>query len=133
MNYPAQIFVAETDARKSRRRPVNFAGRMREAGAVSRKVTITDISYRGCRLQAVEEISPGSTIWLKLGRLHPVRAKIAWVKGVEAGCLFQGRLVKSELAAFIAEQQGGAIAPPPLRLAPPPSSRRSERGVRTGA
>jgi hypothetical protein len=130
MNYPAQIFVAETDARKSRRRPVNFAGRMREAGAVSRKVTITDISYRGCRLRTVDGITPGSTIWLKLGRMHPVRANIAWVKGAEAGCLFQGRLVKSELAAFIAEQEGGAIAASALQLAPPGTS---ERGVTSHA
>jgi hypothetical protein len=121
MSYEAQIFIVPIDNRQSERRPVNFAGTMRDHGALSHRVNVRDLSPEGCRLRNVPSLEIGAEIWLKLAGHLPLRAVIQWIEGSEAGCSFETQLSQGDLAILT---NRGAHVPIKRLFSPPRQARR---------
>ena len=51
-------------------------------------VVITDVSKDGFRLQSRAELASGDEVELQVAKAAPVRARIQWTRGFEAGGTF---------------------------------------------
>jgi PilZ domain-containing protein len=60
---------------------VRFGG-----GAVD--AMILNVSSKGFRLHAAEELEPGMDVTLEVAKLEPVRGQIRWTRGQESGGVF---------------------------------------------
>jgi len=86
------VMAPADDARGASRRVVDFGAFVRESEAVALRVQVKDISTDGCGLWAAEGLKPKSEIWLKISGLAPIKARVVWVSGGEAGCEFSSPL-----------------------------------------
>lgn len=89
------------DARRAPRRIVNLAAALREEGAVTSAVRISDISIGGCRVEADNEMQAGAEVWLKMPGLETKRSRIAWANGRTCGCEFDIPLHPAEIDILI--------------------------------
>lgn len=128
MSLHAEIVVtARDEMRGAARRIVNFAAFVRESGVVATRLRVQDLSTEGCRLFGPADLSPGAEIWLRISGLAPSRARVAWVRGAEAGCEFASplhratveqlmapgrRLVKRAFGAIGSRLRGGSLIRP---------------------
>ena len=51
-------------------------------------VVIIDVSSTGFRLESLNELVAGEDVLLQSPKQHPVRARIQWTRGFEAGGIF---------------------------------------------
>lgn len=88
MGYSAELAILPgAEQRKMPRRIVNFAALVRDSGAASRDVQISDLSPGGCRITACQ-LEEGAEILLKISGLNAIRARVVWISDTEAGCEF---------------------------------------------
>ena len=59
-----------------------------EADGCEVDVLIVDVSKDGFRLQSPAELTAGDDVLLQVGKSAPVRARIQWTRGDEAGGAF---------------------------------------------
>ena len=110
--YNAQMaLLPESDQRFAHRRIVNFAGFVRELGAVAQSVAVEDISSAGCRI-ANCDLAPGAEIWLKIGTTNPVRAHVVRNEGGAAGCEFYHPFDTSAVRSNRPHRQSPVFSPP---------------------
>lgn len=83
-------------ARSEPRRIVNLAARLKEQGTQESDVVVEDISTRGCKLHPAGAAEVDRVMWLKLPGLGPIRCRVVWIQGDEAGCEFESLLHDSD-------------------------------------
>jgi hypothetical protein len=90
------------DARQTRRRMVNFAGRLRESDSSGVDVTVIDLSVGGCRIAPATGLAVEQIFWLKLPGFEARHCHVLWLNGPEAGCEFAVPLSAQEYDALSA-------------------------------
>ena len=66
---------------------VQYDARVRFEGTAV-DAMILNVSSKGFRLCAAEELEPGREVMIECGRVEPVRAQIRWSCGQESGGVF---------------------------------------------
>jgi hypothetical protein len=100
MRYSSNLsFPAADDERSNPRDRVHVPVRVRELGSVAFDALITDISPAGCRIRNCP-LSPRAEVWLVIGDLEPVRARVAWSAKGECGCQFYKPLRRHEVMSL---------------------------------
>ena len=66
---------------------VQYDARVRFEGTAV-DAMILNVSSKGFRLCAAEELEPGREVTIECGRVEPVRAQIRWSCGQESGGVF---------------------------------------------
>ncbi|HEX8668356.1 MAG TPA: PilZ domain-containing protein [Allosphingosinicella sp.] len=79
------------DERGSGREDVSYDASIWEPGSPPATATVTNLSQLGCGLVGCS-VRGGASIWLRIGALPPVQARVVWAKGGEAGCQFTAPL-----------------------------------------
>ena len=74
---------------------------VRRSGSVAIPGTVMDISATGFRIEALERLPLGTTVWLKIGNLAPQMARVVWNKKLVAGCQFSTPLHPTILAELL--------------------------------
>jgi hypothetical protein len=93
--------LPDQEARKAPRRIVNLAAALREEGAVTSAVRISDISIGGCRIEAESDLAAGTEVWLRMPGFETRRSRIVWANGRTAGCKFDIPLHPAEIDILI--------------------------------
>lgn len=111
MSLVAQIAYRDTGSPNADGRPVSkrasdrFVTKMsvgvRRMGATRIPADVTDLSTSGCRIQAEERLPKDSMIWIKLGALAPITARVVWTDRLMAGCAFTEPLHPSVLQQLL--------------------------------
>jgi PilZ domain len=57
-------------------------------GSAAIDAMILNVSSKGFRLHAAEELEPGMDVTLEVEKLEPVRGQIRWTRGQESGGVF---------------------------------------------
>ena len=100
MRYSSKLAFPEADnERATPRDDVWMPVRVRELGSVAFDARITDISPAGCRLKGCD-LPQRAEVWLTLGPLPPLRARVVWCARNECGCHFYRPLGRRELLAI---------------------------------
>ena len=76
--------------KRNHRVDVNHQGVLVDSDGVETKVTVTDISSEGCRLQTDGSPMIGEEVRLRVGRMGDYPGQIRWALGHEAGMVFTG-------------------------------------------
>lgn len=80
------------DSRSYRQRPARIEiyreALLIEADGCEVPVVIVDVSRDGFRLHSRDELVPGDEVSLQVAKAAPVRARIQWTRGFEAGGAF---------------------------------------------
>jgi hypothetical protein len=120
---PARLACLQpgSEQRQARRRAVNFAATLEDAGASAQDVQVLDLSATGFRLSAALDAEPGSSLLIKLPFIEATRARVIWARGGEVGCAFSEPLRPADLDAALG--RAGS-------LGPRPTVRRGQFGLR---
>ena len=107
---PAQVayLAAGAEQRQTRRRAVNFAAILESEGVSSHPVNVLDVSEQGFRIVTEAEVTPGSSMLIKLPGLEAVRATIVWASNGEIGCSFEEELHPASIRALTADPMTGS-------------------------
>lgn len=89
------------DGRKSERRVVNMAARLREAGASVVEVEVQNLSTDGFMAEGELRLEPDSQAWIKLEGLEPQSCRVAWVEDGKAGFEFSNPLHPATLELIV--------------------------------
>ena len=89
------------EGRKSERRIVNLAARLREPGATMAEIDIINLSTEGFMAQGEVKLEAGSYAWLKLPGLEPQNSKVVWVEDGKAGFEFANPLHPATLEQLV--------------------------------
>jgi PilZ domain len=73
--------------RRAARVDVRYDARVR-FDSMSVDALILNVSSKGFRLRAAEELEPGMEVMLEVAKLEPVRGEIRWTCGEESGGVF---------------------------------------------
>jgi hypothetical protein len=76
------------EQRCTRRHDTRLSARVRRAGPSRVPGTITDLSTTGFQLQCEEPLRRGTAIWVTMGSLAPLQARVMWSRALLAGCAF---------------------------------------------
>lgn len=88
--------------RRGPRRSASWSAAAQWGDGSTATVTVTDVSYTGCRLATEHDLRKGETLRLFLPELGQVHAQIRWVRGAIAGARFlTGDSAKDERRARI--------------------------------
>ena len=75
--------------RRSERISLDAHVSLRRVGRANFRVTVTDASPDGCKVELVERPSMGERVLVKFDGLEPLEADVCWVAGFTAGLMFQ--------------------------------------------
>ena len=84
---PAQEASARRP-RKAGRQPLTAEIVLRRIGRSAYRMTATDASLYGCKVELVERTSVGEQVLVKFDCLDPMEARVRWVEGYTAGLEF---------------------------------------------
>lgn len=104
MPVSGQMLVEEPDSddrRVADREPIDMRAGFRQMGYGPTKADISDISLTGCKVDSAMNLRVGADVWIGLPGLQPKRAKIAWIRGFEAGCKFAEPFYPAVLEDFL--------------------------------
>jgi hypothetical protein len=73
---------------RERRINVQFEAVLREADGCEIRVQVLDVSSSGFRIHTNAELVTDEEVTLQIARSRPLRAKICWTRGAEAGGVF---------------------------------------------
>lgn len=77
----------QSEVRRAERKPfpatVHFRSGNRRAN-----VEVRDISHLGARIGGVYLVRDGDLLWLRIGSLEAIEAKVVWFEDFEFGCEF---------------------------------------------
>lgn len=89
MGFAAELSTEPgADGRKAERREVVLGAGLRQRGAHSITVQILDLSTNGFRAATHLDLMPGADVWLKLGGLESLHARVVWQRGHLVGAEF---------------------------------------------
>lgn len=88
LDIPADTAAEAENQRRAPRIGTRLKADVRRSGTVRVQATVTDMSMTGFRLQSDERLPLGAPIWLRIGQLAPLEAKVVWRDGYLAGCAF---------------------------------------------
>ena len=98
MNIAAEIAFQDTgNQRVSNRFATRMSVGVRRMGNSRIPASVTDLSTSGCRIEADERLPKDSVVWIKLGQLAPITARVVWTDRLLAGCAFTEPLHPSVL------------------------------------
>ena len=106
MDMPAEVSLEVDDQRISERYRTNLESGVRRSGSSRIPGIVRDLSRSGFRIDAEERLPMDSVVWLKVGHLAPLMARVVWSDKLCAGCRFAAPLHPSVLAALIAADRG---------------------------
>ena len=75
-------------SRQAERKAVEIDAGLRQRGASGTTVEIRDLSTHGFSASTPLDLYPGVDVWLKLGGLEAMHARVAWTDGYLIGCAF---------------------------------------------
>ena len=81
---------------------------MRKSGYSKMAVELIDISPTGCRMELVEKVAAGETIWVTLPGLQTIEARVAWCRDWIAGVSFGGTVHPAIIERIAAQLQRSA-------------------------
>ena len=89
MGFAAELSTEPgVDGRKAERREVVLGAGLRQRGAHAVTVQILDLSTHGFRAATHLDLMPGADVWLKLGGLESLHARVVWQRGHLMGAEF---------------------------------------------
>jgi len=94
------------DGRGAIRYSIDATIRLRRRMEPSASSAISDLSLTGFRVRTHLKLGAGSDISITLPGLEPRWAKVAWVRGFEAGCTFHEPLHRAVLDNLIRRTVG---------------------------
>lgn len=103
MKVKAELQVPGSEQRVSERYDTRMDAGVRRSGNVAVPGVVTDLSTTGFRVEAEEKLPLDTVVWLKLGTLSPLMARVVWSDKLVAGCRFSAPLHPSVLEKFVAE------------------------------
>jgi hypothetical protein len=77
-----------TGFQRERRIGVQLEAILQEPDGCELRVQILDVSSSGFRIRTDAELLVHEEVQLRLARSHPLRARICWTRGHEAGGIF---------------------------------------------
>lgn len=98
------VLPPEQENRQFRRRLVNLAAVLEDAGVSLEVVHIKDLSERGCRVSTEGKWKKDAALILKLPGVEALRARVVWCDGTEAGCAFEQELPKGAVDNFLGNE-----------------------------
>ncbi len=75
-------------SRRGKRIVVRIAVDVRQTGWSRIPAVITNLSTTGFHLRSEEWLKPNSQIWVRIGSLAPLMARVVWNDAYCAGCAF---------------------------------------------
>jgi len=85
----AEVAILKSAEKRSvTRRIIDFGAFIREEDATAIRVRCRNISTGGCRIEGAGGLAEDAEIWIKITGLTPLKARVAWVRGEDAGCEF---------------------------------------------
>lgn len=106
MDMPAEISVEADEQRIAERYQTSLEGGVRRSGSSRIPGIVRDLSRTGFRIDAQERLPMDSVVWLKVGHLEPLMARVVWSDKLCAGCRFSAPIHPSVLAALVAADRG---------------------------
>lgn len=95
--------VLQRDQRREDRGSVVLPGGIRHNVTSRAEVKVTDLSARGCRIEAPgRDLDQGSAVFIRLDQLAPLRANVRWYEAGFAGLEFDQPLYVAVLDHLIA-------------------------------
>jgi hypothetical protein len=101
MQVRAELQLSRSDQRDSERFDTRMEAGVRRSGSVSVPAVVTDLSRTGFRVEADERLPLDTVVWIKLGTLAPLMARVVWSEKLVAGCRFSAPLHPSVVDQFI--------------------------------
>ena len=92
----------EAEGRKAERATVTISASLRQRGSSAVEVQLLDLSTTGFRIESVHRMTRGELVWIKIGSLAPLEAKVAWFENYVTGCQFVTPLHPAVLDRIIA-------------------------------
>jgi PilZ domain len=106
MSSPPPRATAKADIRRAApRKSTDLIARIRVL-STPYQVTILDLSATGFRFESVYRFAEGARCTLKIDTFETLGAKIVWMRGSIAGCLFDRPLHPSVVDAIAARHPG---------------------------
>ena len=90
------------EGRRSERRIVNMAARLREAGTSMIDVEVQNLSTEGFMAEGDLSLEPDSQVWIKLEGLEPQSCRVVWAEDGKAGFEFANPLHPATLELIVA-------------------------------
>ena len=106
MELAAEYEVDTGNARAADRFKTRLEVGLRRMGATRIPGTVTDLSVTGFRINSDEKLHKDTMIWVKLGNLAPVTARVVWVDKLLCGCAFTAPLHPSILDSLLKQATG---------------------------
>lgn len=97
LDIPGKADAESANQRRAPRVGTRLKADVRRSGTVRVHATVTDMSMTGFRLECDERLPIGAAIWVRIGQLSPLEAKVVWRDGYLAGCAFTNPLHPSVL------------------------------------
>jgi hypothetical protein len=101
MQVKAEIQLPSSDQRISERFDTQMSAGVRRSGSVNVPAVITDLSTTGFRVEAEERLPLDTVVWVKLGNLSPLMARVVWSEKLVAGCRFSAPLHPTVLSQLV--------------------------------
>ena len=101
--------LPHSEERRSERRIVNLAARLREPGATVTGIEVVNLSASGFLAQGEIALEVGTAVWLKLAGLEAKNAHVVWAEEGKAGCEFATPLHPSDVEQIISPPRRGPI------------------------
>ena len=102
MQVRAELQLSRSDQRDSERYDLHVEAGVRRSGSIAVPAVVTDLSRTGFRVEAEERLPLDTVVWLKLGTLAPLMARVVWSEKLVAGCRFSAPLHPSVVDQFVA-------------------------------
>lgn len=93
--------------REGERVEVHVEVEFRKAGYHKSTMDLQDLSRSGCKVELVERVLPGETVWIKLPGLDSISARVAWSRDWVAGLEFSSPLHPAVFDMLVARLRGG--------------------------
>jgi hypothetical protein len=101
LDVPGDVEGEAANQRRAPRVGTRLKADVRRSGTVRVQATVTDMSVTGFRLESDERLPLGAPIWVRIGQLSPLEAKVVWRDGYLAGCAFNSPLHPSVLEHIV--------------------------------
>jgi len=96
----AELSLTGAEHRASERHGTRMEAGVRR-GSIRLPATVTDLSATGFRVATDEKLPVDSVMWIKLGALAPLMARVVWSDGLAAGCVFAAPLHPSVMEQLL--------------------------------
>ena len=99
----AQLAILPVEeGRRSERRIVNLAARLREAGTSMIDIEVQNLSTDGFMAEGEPGLEPDRQVWVKLEGLEPQSCRVVWAEDGKAGFEFANPLHPATLELIVA-------------------------------